>query len=67
MDNLSSENNNDDNLFKFKNKENDNKEEKPGLFNFKIKLDESKANSGIKKLNLVLGLKVMILGIIKIL
>ena len=53
IDNLSSGNNNDDNLFKFKNKENDNKEEKPGLFNFKIKVDESKANSGIKKLNLV--------------
>ena len=31
MDNLSSENNNDDNLFKFKNKENDNKEEKPWI------------------------------------
>ena len=46
----------ENNLYIFKNKENDNKEKK-GLFNFKIKIDENKANSGLKKFKFGPGIK----------
>ena len=53
-DNLSSEND-ENNLYKYK--ENEKKEEKPGLFDFKIKVDESKQNSGLKKFKFGPGIK----------
>ena len=53
-DNLSSEND-ENNLYK--NKNNEKKNEKPGLFDFKIKVDESKQNSGLKKFKFGPGVK----------
>ena len=53
-DNLSSEND-ENNLYK--NKSNEKKNEKPGLFDFKIKVDESKQNSGLKKFKFGPGVK----------
>ena len=55
-DNLSYEND-EGNLYKYKIKENGKKEEKPGLFDFKIKVDESKQNSGLKKFKFGPGIK----------
>ena len=46
----------ENNIYIFKTKENDNKEKK-GLFNFKIKIDENKANSGLKKFKFGPGIK----------
>ena len=53
-DNLSSEND-ENNLYK--NKNNEKKNEKSGLFDFKIKVDESKQNSGLKKFKFGPGVK----------
>ena len=55
-DNLSYEND-EGNLYKYKIKENGKKEEKQGLFDFKIKVDESKQNSGLKKFKFGPGIK----------
>ena len=47
---------NENNFYIFKSKENDGKEKK-SLFNFKIKIDENKANSGLKKFKFGPGIK----------
>ena len=47
---------NENNFYIFKSKENDGKE-KQTLFNFKIKIDENKANSGLKKFKFGPGIK----------
>ena len=47
---------NENNFYIFKSKENDGKE-KHTLFNFKIKIDENKANSGLKKFKFGPGIK----------
>ena len=47
---------NENNFYIFKSKENDDKE-KQTLFNFKIKIDENKANSGLKKFKFGPGIK----------
>ena len=47
---------NENNFYIYKSKENDNKEKK-ALFNFKIKIDENKANSGLKKFKFGPGIK----------